>query len=735
MKSLVLTTVAMSLALVPHAVAQQADPQTVPQQDDTGHDHPDHLNLDEIVITGSPLSRSIGQSISAVSVLDGEELRERASGSIGDTLRNEPGIRATSFGAGASRPIIRGLGGDRIRVLEDGIGSFDAAQTSPDHAVPIEPALAERIEVFRGPASLLYGSSASGGVVNTITGKIPDHAPEEGFEGALRYTRSTVNEGNELATGLNVGFGQLVLHAEGAYRFAEDYEIDGLTASGPLINALAAEAIANGEPFNPEDEFANGFVPNSDLETYSGAIGASWLFSGGGYDGFFGASISFTDSDYGIPEGILTEEDLEGEEEGEEGEEEEGEEEGIRIDLEQIRYDVKGEINGDLGLFRQAKFRAGYGDYRHFEVEGDEIATAFENDEVEARLEALGKTVNAFGGEIGTAFGGQFRFRDFSALGAEAFVPPSEQLQLGLFALTEFNRGNWLVDGAARYEYVDNSTDAFVASEDAIGLPVDESFNLFSISGGIGLQATDAIFVGINAARTERAPSLEELFSFGPHLATQSFEIGDATLGRETARSVEATARGSLGPLTLVVNGYVTDYDNFIFEQETGETLDGLPVFQFTAADTRFRGFEAELDAELGSALLGPLGTVDFSARAQADFVRATSSGLDNRNQPRIPPFSVLGGLGAHSDQGSLRVEVEYHAAQNRTADFELPTESFTFVNLFFNFHPFESRPNLSVDIRARNLNDVRGRPATSFLKDTTPLPGRDIRLGFRLDF
>ncbi|MEO9971111.1 MAG: TonB-dependent receptor [Hyphomonadaceae bacterium] len=718
------------LALVPQVTAQTAAEQT---NEEAGQTHPDHLNLDEIVITGSPLGRSVGKSITSISVLDGEELRERASNSIGETLRTQPGIRATSFGAGASRPIIRGLGGDRIRVLEDGIGTFDAAQTSPDHAVPIEPALAERIEVVRGAASLLYGSSAAGGVVNVDTGKIPSALPENGLEGAARYAYSTVNNGNEVAAGTNVQLGSnFVLHAEGNFRNAGDFDIDGLNASDQLVAALAGVAIANGEPFDPTEDFTDGFVGNSDLETWTGAVGGSFVFDQGGYDGFFGASFSIVDSNYGIPAGILTEEDLEGEEE--EGEEGEGEE-GIRIDLRQLRYDVRGELNGDLGPFKALKFRAGYGDYEHFELEGAEIGTSFFNEEFESRLELIGKSVPAFGGEVDTAIGAQVRVRDFEAIGAEAFVPPSDQVQIGVFGLAEYEAGPFLLDTALRYEFVDNSTDTFIAEEDGIPVPIDEDFNNFSISGGIGYSINENLFVGISGARTERAPSLEEFFSFGPHLATQSFEVGDPTLDNEVARSFEATARGSLGPLTLVVNGFVTDYDNFIFEQETGEILDGLPVFQFTAVDTRFRGFEAELDAEIGSANIAALGKVDFSARAQADFVRATSSDLNNPNQPRIPPFALLGGLSAKSDTASLRVEVEYNAAQNDVADFELPTDSFTFVNLFFSFRPFESRPNVSFDLRARNLADSEGRAATSFLKDTTPLPGRDIQFGVRLDF
>ena len=693
-----------------------------------------HVDLDQIIVTGSPIGRRLGETLSGTTVLTGEELAEELGSSLGETLRNQPGITSSFFGAGASRPIIRGLGGDRVRVLEDGIGSFDAAQTSPDHAVPIEPALAERIEIFRGPSSLLYGSSASGGVVNTVTGKIPEAAPEDGFDGAVRYGYSTAANANETAAGFNAAAGNFVLHGEGFYRDAGNYEIDGLNGSQVLIDALEAAAAEQGETFDPDERFEDGFVPNSDLETYGGAGGFSYLFDNGSYDGFFGASFSILDSNYGLPEGILTAEDLEGEEEeGEEGEEE-GEEAGIRIDLEILRYDVKGEINGDLGPFEKLRLRAGYGDYRHFELEGDEIGTAFENDEVEGRLELVGKPFNFASGEVRTAVGVQGRYRDFSAVGAEAFVPPSEQTQIGVFGLSELRRGNLLFDLAARYEYVENETGSFIDDEDAIPVAVSNTFDAISVSGGVGWQATENVFLGLSAFRTERAPSLEEQFSFGPHLATQSFEVGDAELGEETARGVELTLRGEAGPFTAVINGFYTNYDDFIFEQETGGILDGLPVFAFVAADTEFRGFEIEVDADLATidTFVGPM---RLAARGQADYVRATSSGLLDQDQPRIPPLSTLFGLSATSDLVSLKGEVEYVTAQDNIAAFELPTDSYVFVNAFIAVRPFEANRGITFEVRARNLNDAEGRVHSSFLKDTTPLPGRDIRFAVRAAF
>ncbi len=716
---------AASAGLAAAAAAQSADE---PIRLDVGH-----LNLDEVVTTSSPLARPIGQSIAAATVITGEELALRLDSSIGETLRQQPGVSSTNFGAGASRPIIRGLGSDRIRVLDDGIGTFDVGQTSPDHAVPVEPALAESIEVFRGPASLLYGSSAAGGVVSTDSGRIPSAIPENGYEGALRYSHSTVNNADEVAGGVNVALGQFVFHGEGFFRNADDYDIPGLNASNELIAALEA---AQG-PFDPQEDFTQGFVPNSDLETFGGAGGVSYVFDNNGVSGFFGGSVSYFDSNYGLPAGILTEEDLEGEEEegeGGEGEEEEGEEEGIRIDLEQIRYDLKGEVAGDFGFLQAAKFRFGYGDYEHVEQEGDEVGTLFLNDEVEARLELVGKDAQLAGGVLRSAFGTQIRNRDVLAEGAEGFVPESQQLQFGLFAVEEFSRGPWVLDLGARYEYVRNQTDELVLEEDGPLLEADNDFHVFSISGGAGVQATEQIFLGLNGFRTERAPSVEESFSFGPHLATQAFEIGDPTLDEEIARGVEGTIRGQFGPITAVLNAFYTNYDGFIFEEETGEILDGLPVFAFTAVDAEFRGFEAQVDYDFYTVPSTPLGPVALSAQAQLDFVRATASDLVDSDLPRIPPLSALLGFNATNDYVSFRAEAEYVDDQNDTASFELPTDSYLFFNLFLTVRPFGNQ-NIALDIRARNINDAEGRTHASFLKDTAPLPGRDVRFAIRAAF
>jgi len=715
--------VPLNLASAP-AFAQDPDDQPLETLE------PQHIDLDAIVVTASPIARPLGQTISGVTLIDGEELRESLSNSIGETLRSQPGISSTAFGAGAGRPIIRGLGGDRIRVLEDSLGTFDVGQTSPDHAVPVEPALAKSIEVFRGPASLLYGSSAVGGVVNVDTGKIPSARPEGGIHAAARYAHSTVNNGDEFAVGANVGLGNIVLHGEYSYREADDYNIPGISGS----DALIAQFTADDPDFDPLERFGDGFVPNSDLENQSGAGGISYIFDGA-VDGFLGFSVSVFDTNYGVPAGILTEEDLEGEEEeGGEGEEE-GEEEGIRIDLEQIKYTVAGEVKGEFGPIETIKLNLGYGDYEHAELEGDAIGTVFNNDEFEGRIELASRPFSAFGGEVRGAYGIQGRFRDVSAVGAEAFIPPSEQTQIGVFALHEYVSGPVVFDLGLRYENVNNSTAAFVAEEDGPEMAIENSFNLFSVSGGLGYSLTETVFVGVNGFRTERAPSVEENFSFGPHLATQLFEVGDPTFDKEVATGVEGTIRGEFGPLTTVFNAFTTSYNNFIFEQETGEELDGLPVFAFVGAEATFRGFEAEVDLDLGSLEMGGLGEVRFAAHAQADMVRATANDLADEDLPRIPPLSTAFGLGAVNEYFGLRTEIEYVTAQDNIAAFEFATDDFVFVNTYLTVRPFGTRKNLAFEVRGRNLNNAEGRVHASFLKETTPLPGRDIRFTIHAGF
>ena len=662
----------------------------------------DALN-DEIIVTGSPLLRSVDEAITGVSVLTGEELSRRLAGTIGETLKNEPGVSSTFFGAGASRPIIRGQGGDRVRVLLNGIGSIDASSASPDHAVAAEPAQAERIEVLRGASLLRYGSSGSGGIINVIDGRIPTELPEDGIDGAVRIGASSVDNGREAAGSLDFGAGNLVFHVDGTFRETDDYEIPGFAESAEF-RALE-EAEEGGEEEGEEEEEAFGSLDNSQTKSTSITGGVSYV----GERGFFGVAVHKFDSDYGIPGGHEEGE----EEEEEEGEEEEGEEQ-VTIDLDQTRVDVNGALEID-GFIEKVQFFGGYADYEHTEFEAPgEVGTVFTNEGYEARLEAIQRENNGWA----AAYGIQLRNRDFSAIGEEAFVPPTETDQIGIYTFQEIELGQFHLEGAARYENTQQENS--VTNQDV-------DFDLISLSAGGDVHLTEAIRFGGTVFRTERAPTTEELFSDGPHLATSQFEIGDPNLGKETATGVEAALRYRQDGRYLTLNAFYTDYSDYIFETETGEVEDGLDVFQFVGEDATFRGFEVQ-----GGADLAQFGSFTLKADALAEYVRAKT---DSGDLPRIPPLSVLTGIEADSERFNFRAELDYAAEQNKIEVFEIPTDDYALVNLFATWRAPAGTQDVRLSLSVLNLLDDDARQHTSFLKDTVPLPGRNVRFSIASSF
>lgn len=652
---------------------------------------------DQIIVTASPIGRSTGETIIGVQVITAEELDRSAVNTIGETLRREPGVSSTFFGPGASRPVIRGLGGNRISVLDNGIGSLDASTTSPDHAVAVEPAAAERIEIVRGAATLLYGSSAAGGVVNVISGRAPQSVPEGGIGGAFRAGGSTTDAGVNLAGALDIkafeiGDGAIVTHFEGAFRDAGDYNIPDFE----LSDALREEIIAEGE--TPDD--ARDRQRNSNLETSSGSVGASFVQG----DSFFGFSASAIDTTYGVP-GVEIQPDGS----------------GPTIDLEQRRLDFNSAWNGDLGPFRTLRLRVGYADYEHQEFEpSGEPGTLFEVEGWEGRLELVQKPWSVGAGVINGALGFQWREQGFSAIGDEAFVPPVDTTQYGVFALQDYEVGRWRFDIGGRFEATDHLSEQ---------LGIARGFDAFSVSGGVSFKPSDLVFIGVTGLRTERAPSPEELFSNGFHLATGVFELGDPDLELEVARGVEGTVKIGGERLAIVLNGFYTSYRGFIFDAETGafevnDEGEEFPVLQFTASDATFVGFEAQVEAELAK-----FGAFDIHADAAIDFVRARAEESTTGDLPRIPPLEGLIGVDARSSFVDMRGEVEFAARQNRVGAFELPTDGYALFNAYVTLRPFAQTEGLAVQVSAENLLNDEARLHTSFLKDRVPLPGRNFRV------
>lgn len=653
--------------------------------------------------------------IAGQTIIGLDEIQRDLNGQLGELLTKVPGVTATSFAPGSSRPILRGLDGERVRILIDGIGTADVGNTSADHATTIDPLTVERIEVLRGPASLLFGSQAIGGVVNVIDRRIPIAVPENGFHVDALTAFDTVSNLRSGGVSVDAALGEnLVFHVDGSYRNTDDLEIPGFQlAPGLRAEVLeeAAEEAAEGELEEAAEltEIANqsGFIPNSATETYTlnGGVG---LFLG---ESTFGVSVGYYDTDYGLV-GRPGAEHAHGEE-GEESEEEEGEEEEeiVSIGLEQLRFDFRGDIALGDGFFSRLKLRAGYSDYTHTEFEGPEVGTVFDTETIEARAELAQRD----GGVVGI----QYTFRDFSAIGEEAFVAPNETTQFAVFTVQEYDFGGFQIEGAGRYERVDVNSGP---------LALERDFDLFSGALSAIVEPLDGVRMGVTGSYTERAPAGEELFADGPHIATQSFEIGDPDLAEETAVGIEGFARGQIGGIDFGVSVYYQSFDDFIFLSPTGEEEDDLPVFEFLQEDADFFGFEADLVAPI-------IETDNFSLVTDLRASYVTADLDDGSNVPRIPPLTLLGALEAEMDAFELRGEVQWFAEQDDVVEFETPTDDFAFVNLYLSWRPLENNQNVVFQLAGENLFDTTGRRHSSFTKDFVPLPGQNFRASVRLSF
>jgi iron complex outermembrane recepter protein len=660
------------------------------------------VHQEAVVVTAQSDARALSDVAQPVTVLTGEELALRTQPTLGETLASQPGVSSTYFGPGASRPVIRGLGGDRIRVLEHGVGVGDASNTSPDHAVSIEPVAAETIEVVRGPATLLYGSSAVGGVVNVLDGRIPDRAPDHKLAGTLDLIGASVNEEWSGGASIKAGAGPIVFHGGFARRKTEDLKIPGFAESDEL-RASEEEEEEEGE----EHEEAFGVLPNSAIDSTSGTLGASYV----GGKGFFGASWTGFDTLYGIPGGHAHEEPpVEGAPVEEPAR--------VRVDLEQRRFDVRGERTEPFGAFRGAKLRFGLADYQHQELEGDEVGTLFLSDAWEGRLELLHKPMGAWSG----SFGVQLASRDFEAIGEEAFVPPTETRSFAAFAFEEVGRGAWRGQLGARYEHQD------VKALGDVGL--DRTFDAFSGSAGVLYRGGSGFGAGLTLALSQKVPNAEELYSDGPHLATGVFEVGDPDLAKEKSFGVDLSVNKRVGPLTGQVGVFLNRFDDYIYEAFTGEEEDGLPVANYVQGDASFRGFEGALAIELFHAEPRHL-----DLELQADYVRASLRGGDESPLPRIPPFRYGAALHYGDTHLEGRVELRGSAAQERISDFELPTDGYAFLNASLGYRFFVGHRIVQLRVQATNLTDAEGRNHVSFLKDVAPLPGRDVRASVRVLF
>jgi iron complex outermembrane receptor protein len=673
-----------------------------------------HPDTDQaIVVTG--VRRAAGDVLGGVSVLDKEQLLHDTRPSIGETLQSQPGVTASSFGPTASRPILRGLQGERVRVLVDGIGSLDLSSSDPDHAVPINPLTAERIEVLRGPSALLFGSSAIGGVVNVIDTRIPRAVPTKPIkvDAVLNYGSAANERSGNLSVDVPLG-GHFVAHADGAYS-----KFDDLHVGGHLLSPdLREQAEASPDPEIQELADLKDKLPNTGGRLADVAGGLAYVDG----DLNIGLSVTHHTFKYGVPIRFSLDPDIEAEE--------------PTLVGRQTRADARVNVPLGDGFFKIFEFRGGIGKYHHDELEEDgSVGSSFRTRAGEMRGDVVQNERGGWGGTTGVQFSRQ---RIFLA-GDEKYLPDSTNRQLGLFTLQSLVLGKVRLEGGARIEFAklhadEDETIAEHAEEvgvesDIGAVPLSRSFTPISASLGANYEFAPGWRAGLSLSHNERAPSIDELFSMGPHGGSQQFLVANPDLKKEASNGIELSVHRTSGPIHVQGSVYYSRFKNFIYlAPTTGTDPDGLPIYDYRQGRANYYGFEIGSDAKFGKAL-----GIDWGGEIVADAVRATIKNFGPA--PQIPPFRVLGALSGARGQVDGRLEVERVAAQHRTAPNETDTAGYTLVNASLDYHPFAANPELTLSLQGNNLFDVVARRHSSFLKDYAPLAGRDIRLSARVSF
>lgn len=668
-----------------------ADERLQNQPDPHDHSPRDAYEVDEVVVRALPLGRAGDDVGSHVALLSGDDLAHRRQSTLGDTLSGIPGVSSDTFGGGASRPVVRGQASPRVKVLSEGASLMDASEVSPDHAISGEPLLLEGIEILRGPAALLYGGGAIGGAVNLLDRKIPDRIPAEGGEGVAEYRRGSVDNEEAGVVGMTVGAGSFAVRVEAAARKANDYKV-------PDWDEPRLEGSYN--------------------ETSTATLGASWI----GSRGYLGAAYTEQTSRYGLsghtheyegchPHGdhLHCGGDGHDHDNGHDHDHDEGGD-APEVRLKSRRVDVRGELRDPLPGIKNLRLRAGYTDYRHDELEHGQISTTFINRGYDGRIEAQHKEVAGLRGVVGL----QVSKSDFAATGVESFLAPSTTRSTGLFVMEEYEIGLWHLEGALRQEWQEAS---------AAGLP-DAEHRPFSVSGSAVWHFMPGWSGALSLSRSQRAPSAQELYADGVHLATNTYEIGDAGLKVETANAVELTLRKTAGDLTGSVSAYHYVYDDYIFAR-TLDQFEDFRLIQYSQADAVFTGLEGELTQTV---------TPWLSATVFGDYVRGELKG-GGGNLPRIPAARAGARLEAFHGPWSGDIEYARTFKQADLAAFETETAGYDMVNATVAYDVDLGPVRSQVFLRGTNLLDEKAFNHASFLADAAPLRGRNLTVGVRARF
>ncbi len=663
--------------------------------------------LSPTVVTATPLGSDLFSSVDPVNVLEGQGLRLRQQPTLGETLANEVGVSSTFFGPNASRPIIRGLGGFDIRLLDNGLGIIDASASSPDHAVAISPFASQRVEVVRGPATVMYGGNAVGGVVNTIDGRIAQEGLLKPVDGAVEYRYGGANDLSAGGMRLNAGNQSFVLHADAYGTSNKNLRIPGSAWTSTVQNQRG-------------DPGPSGTLPNSQGDSESYGLGGSVML---GDKGYAGVSYSQFKTNYGT----VAEPD-------------------VTIDLKRETWNFAGELRDTIPGLRALRVKYGYSDYQHTEYEGAEAGTTFQSSGYNLRVEGLHRAIGPLTGAIGLEV---VNFR-FSALGAEAFLPDTKTNSIAGFVYEELPYGPWKFSFGGRVESVSVDASAF----EQAGLPADSrSFTPWSAAAGAFYAFNREWGVGANVSYTQRAPTFQELYADGPHIATNAFEVGNRTLNTVKSTAVDLTLKrqgpdltGSLGVFYNSFSNYVALFPTGIFRNPedrsitpdampivdpvTGEEIVPLEQFDYQQVKARFYGVEGQVAFPVWRAA-GNLVTLGL----QFDYVNATNRS-NGQPLPFIPPFRFGATVGYQRERFTASIGGLFAAAQNRVPQFQTTTAGY--ANVFANLgYAFKVGTLLTAEafVQGTNLLDQTIRYSTSNLKDIAPLGRAAVLAGVRAAF
>jgi len=667
------------------------------------------------------------ESSSPVSVLSGEQLRRQQAATLGDSLEKLPGVNTNFHAKVASTPIIRGLSGPRVLITQNGLDVSDVSRVGPDHSVASEASTAKQIEVLRGPATLFYGSGAIGGVVNVVDNRVPTDSTTRG-EWNLEH--NSVDNQKVASFNATTGTDSFAFYADAFWREADDYE----------------------------EHSSDYTVANSNEESDGFTLGTSYLFD----QGFVGIAVEQFNRQYGIP----------GHTHG--GEEEHSAEESVYANLEQTKVQLLGEYNLDNKWLNRVNLRAGFTDYEHAEIEHGAVGTTFENETNELRVDLMHNPFAQWNG--GLSF--HYKHSDVEAQGSEAFTPPSQTQSFAIALMEEKHFGDFLVQLGGRVERVTIDADNVLlpnidahahddtgvhddhAHEEHAGntrvFDVEQEFTPVSLSTGVVWDFAPSYNLGLSVSRSERAPSVSELLSFGPHIGTGTYEVGalfdihedghfglsEQALDLETANNIDLTFRKTQGDIGFILNAFYNQVDNYYYQIDTGLYAESghdhgdehnhdhgdehdhsseLPVYLFKTDDVILHGFEAQVAWQL---------TDEFKVDLFSDYVRARLK--DGGDLPRTPPLRFGTEFSYQTNKLSAHLHVTRYQEQDRTAPEETTTNGYTILDASVSYDLSVLNQDVSVYLRGTNLTDTEARVHSSFLKNIAPRPGRSFALGIR---